>query len=71
LGLSKYNSNLKCPIINLGTEPISLSNGINEVMNYDKNKLINVCENNLNYLKECYNYDNIIKHIEDKILGDE
>lgn len=69
-GLTKYNPDLKCPIINLGTVHTTLRDGINEVMNYDKNSLINICENNLKYLKECYNGINVINYIEEKILKD-
>lgn len=69
-GLKKYGSKTKCPIINLGTNLTTLSETISEIMNYDKNKLYNICENNLNYLKECYNGNVVIKYIEDKILYD-
>jgi len=70
-GIDRYGSKTQCPIINLGITEITLKNTIEEVMGYDKNKLIGICESNLNYLLECYNGKSVIKYIEEKILNDE
>jgi hypothetical protein len=70
-GIERYGSKTNCPIINLGNDKHNLKKTLSEVMDYDKNKLITIAENNLKYLLECYNGKSVINYIENKILGNE